>query len=55
MKERIKIKWPWEMVWIEYADDIIAQIKSALPPDHEMQKHDIFPGIRRIRSTVFPR
>ena len=44
--DKLEIKSPWEMIWIEYADEIIAQIKDALPSDHELQKHDIFPGIK---------
>ena len=35
MKDTLEVKWPWSMIWIEYADEIIAQIKEALPPDHE--------------------
>ena len=46
MSHSLEIKWPWEMIWIEYADEIITQIKDALPPDHELQKHDLFPGIK---------
>ena len=41
------------MIWIEYADDIIAQIKEALPPNHEMQMHEIFPGIKWERRPIF--
>lgn len=45
-KNTLHVKWPWEMIWIEYAGEIIAQIKADLPPDHEMRKHKIFPGIK---------
>ena len=41
------------MIWIEYADEIIAQIKEALPPNHEMQTHEIFPRIKRERRPIF--
>ena len=41
------------MIWIEYADEIIARIKEALPPNHEMQTHEIFPGIKWERRTIF--
>ena len=51
--DELQIKWPWEMIWIEYADEIIAQIKEALPPDHEIQKHDIFPAIKWERRLIF--
>jgi hypothetical protein len=53
MKDALEIKWPWEMIWIEYADEFIAQIKEALPPDHEMRKHEIFPGIKWERRSIF--
>ncbi len=46
MEERLEIKSPWTMIHIEYADDFIAQIKDALPPDHEIQNHESFPGIK---------
>ncbi|MDA1272769.1 MAG: hypothetical protein O2960_01780 [Verrucomicrobia bacterium] len=41
------------MIWIEYADEFIAQIKEALPPDHEMQKHEIFPAIKWEKRPIF--
>jgi hypothetical protein len=53
MKDTLEIKWPWEMIWIEYADEIIAQIKEALPPNHEIQTHEIFPGIKWDRRPIF--
>ena len=53
MKDTLEIKWPWEMIWIEYADEIIARIKEALPPNHEMQTHEIFPGIKWERRSIF--
>ncbi len=53
MDDSLEIKWPWEMIWIEYADEIIAQLKNALPPDHELQKHDLFPGIKWDRRPIF--
>ena len=52
-EETLHIKWPWDMIWIEYAGEIIAQIKESLPPDHEMQKHKIFPGIKWERRPIF--
>lgn len=45
MSDSLKNKLPWTMIWIEYADELIAQIKDALPPDHEMLQYEIFPGI----------
>ena len=41
------------MIWIEYADDFIAQIKEALPPGHELQQHEIFPGIKWEKRSIF--
>ena len=41
------------MIWMEYADDFIAQIKEALPPDHELQRHELFPGIKWERRPIF--
>lgn len=53
MGDSLIMKWPWDMIYIEYADEIIAQIKAALPPDHELQKHEIFPGIKWERRPIF--
>lgn len=52
-EESLHIKWPWEMIWIEHADEIIAQIREALPPDHEIQKHKIVPIIKWNRRPIF--
>ena len=41
------------MIWTEYVDEFIAQIKEALPPDHEMQQHEIFPGIKWEKCPIF--
>jgi hypothetical protein len=53
MSDSLKIKWPWTMIWLEYAGELIAQIKDALPPDHEMRQHEIFPGIKWERRPIF--
>jgi len=53
MKDTLEVKWPWSLIYIEYADELIAQIKEALPPDHELQKHEIFPGIKWERRPIF--
>ncbi|MDN5870861.1 MAG: hypothetical protein L0H73_09115 [Nitrococcus sp.] len=53
MSEQLIVQWPWTMIYIEYADDLIAQIKDALPPDHELQQHKIFPGIKMDRRPIF--
>ncbi len=46
MKDRLEIKWPWEMIPMAYVEEVIAQIKESFPPDHKLQKHEIFPGIK---------
>jgi hypothetical protein len=51
--DRLEIKWPWEMVWSEFVDDIIVQIKEALPPEHELQRHDLYPGIKWSKRLIF--
>ena len=50
---RLTIKWPWEMVWMEAIDDFVAWIKEHLPPDHELQTHKLFPGIKWDGKAVF--
>ena len=53
MKDTLEVKWPWSLIGIEYAEEIIAQIKEALPPDHELRQHEIFPGIKWERHPIF--
>ena len=53
MKNKLEIKWPWTMVYTEYVDDFIVQIKASLPSDHEMQQHKIFPGIKWEKRSIF--
>ncbi len=53
MKDPLEVKWPWEMVWTEYADQFIAQIRDNLPPTHELQGHDLFPGIKWDGRDIF--
>ena len=53
MKDELEIKWPWEMMWTEYADDFERQIKEAFPPDHELQRHELFPGIKWDKRPLF--
>ena len=53
MKDNLEIKWPWTLVWIEFIDDFIAQIRDALLPDHELQKHKLFPGIKWNGRPIF--
>ena len=49
-ENKLEIEWPWEMVCV---DEVIAQIKESLPPDHELQKHDLYPGIKWDGRLVF--
>lgn len=49
----MEIKSPWTMVWTEYIDDFIAFIKENLPPNHELQSHKLYPGIKYNREPIF--
>ncbi len=53
MKDIMEIKWPWEMVWMESVDNFITFIKDSLPPDHELQRHELFPGIKWDGKPIF--
>jgi len=53
MSDVLNIKSPWTIVWLEFVDDFIKQIKKALPPDHELHGHTLFPGIKREGRSVF--
>ena len=53
MKDSLVIKWPWEMVPSEYLDELLAQIKDALPSDHPLQNHDLYPGIKWSGRPIF--
>lgn len=41
------------MVWMESVNDFIAFIKESLPPDHELQSHELFPGIKWNGRPIF--
>jgi len=41
------------MVWSEFIDDFISFIKENLPPTHELQSHELYPGIKLSREPVF--
>lgn len=49
----VVIEWPWEMVPMEAVDDVIAWIRHALPPGHELLGHDLYPGIKYDGRMVF--
>lgn len=53
LEQVLEIEWPWEMVPMEAVDEFIALIKDALPPGHELQSHDLFPGIKYDGRMVF--
>lgn len=53
MKNALEIKWPWEMVHLECVEDFIDTIKEFLPADHELQAHELFPGIKWDERPVF--
>ena len=46
MSKALHVKWPWEMVEMDCIQHFIDAIKGDLPPDHELQKHVIYPGIK---------
>ena len=41
------------MTWSEDIDEIIFHIKDKLPPDHELQSHDLYPGIKWSKRLIF--
>ena len=53
MTDALKIRWPWEMVWSECIDELISQIKDALPSDHPLQDHDLYPGMKWSGRPIF--
>ena len=53
MKNALEIKWPWEMVHLECVEDFIDTIKEFLPADHELQAHELFPGIKWDGRPIF--
>ena len=53
MNKTLEIKSPWTMVPAEYIDLCMAEIRNALPPDHPLQEHAIYPGIKWARRPIF--
>ncbi len=41
------------MVWSEFIDDFISFIKENLPPKHELQSHELYPGIKINGEPIF--
>jgi hypothetical protein len=52
MDETFEIKSPWTMIPTEYIDSFLAEIRKALPPDHPLQEHELFPGIKWARRPI---
>ena len=53
MTDTLHIEWPWTMIWSEYIDDFIAYIKDSLPPEHELQEHELFPHTKWERRDIY--
>ncbi len=53
MSQTLEIKSPWTMIPDEYIDTFLAGIRQALPPDHPLQEHELFPGIKLARRPIF--
>lgn len=49
----MEIKSPWTMVWSEFIDEFILFIKEHLPVEHELQSHDLYPGIKIDGEPIF--
>jgi hypothetical protein len=49
----MEIKSPWTMVYSEFIDEFISLIKENLPPTHELQTHDLYPGIKVTEKPIF--
>lgn len=41
------------MVWSEFIDEFILFIKKHLPVDHELQSHELYPGIKINGEPIF--
>jgi hypothetical protein len=48
----MEIKSPWTMVYSEFIDEFIVFIKENLPPRHELQSHELYPGIKLSGEPV---
>jgi len=49
----MEIQSPGTMVWSEFIDDFISFIKEHLPIDHELQSHELYPGIKNDGDPIF--
>jgi hypothetical protein len=53
MKDTQGIKWPREMFYLECVEDFVDTIKEFLPADHELQGHELVPGIKWDGRSIF--
>ncbi|HRL76871.1 MAG TPA: hypothetical protein PK440_16360 [Candidatus Accumulibacter phosphatis] len=53
MDKPLEIKLPWMMIPTEYIDSFLADIRRALPRDHPLRGHELFPGIKMARRLIF--
>ena len=51
--EDMEIQSPWTLVWSEFIDEFISFIKEHLPVDHELQFHELYPGIKIDGAPIF--
>lgn len=49
----MEIKDPWTIVWSEFIDDFVLFIKDHLPIDHELQSHELYPGMKINGEPIF--
>ena len=49
----MEIRSPWTIVYYEFIDEFIPFIKENLPPTHELQSHELYPGIKLSGMPVF--
>jgi hypothetical protein len=49
--DTIEIKWPWTMIPIENADELIKYLKRRIRPGHPLYGKKVFPSCRREDTT----
>jgi hypothetical protein len=42
-----EIKWPWEMLPLEVADEYIAYLEQQIGPGHPLYRRKVFPACRK--------
>lgn len=48
-----KMKDPWTMMYIEYADEFIEMIRQSLPDEHPLSEREFYPAAKISREFVF--